>query len=149
MKSSVTIQYSVRVFLPADEVWDFTQDFNKRMLWDSSIKKATVIQDQPHRLVKIKAKWGVRGTLKYKLEKKPEKTSLVLKNIKSPLMRGGGGSWVYHESDGFTLWTQTNTLILKKGLPSLLLKSLVHYFLKRDTRRAMYKAKKLMEKDDD
>lgn len=145
MKSSITVKHSLRVFQPAEVVWDFTQNFDKRTLWDRNIKEVLVIQDVPYRLVKIRTRWGLQTVLKYKLENRPSKSSLAMKNTRSSIIRGGGGSWTYQKSEDFTIWTQTNTLILKKGLASLFLKSLVKAMLLRDTKRAMNKAKYLIE----
>jgi polyketide cyclase/dehydrase/lipid transport protein len=127
-------------------VWDFTQDFSKRTLWDNSMIECRLISDFPERKAFIKAKGGMTATLEYKLFDRPFKTSLRMTNINSPLVADGGGSWTYEkQNDGKTLWTQTNSISLKNSFIGKVLKRFVEKGLKRNTIESMEKAKHILE----
>jgi hypothetical protein len=145
VNSTITVKHTIFIKKEIDQVWDFTQDYEKRSLWDPSIVEAKIIQTEPHRLVWIKGKWGLETQLKYKAERKPNKTSLAMVNTTSYFLEGGGGSWTYVKLDSGTEWTQTNSLILKKGILASLLKPIIRSLLIRDTQLAMRKAKALIE----
>ncbi|MFI5264256.1 MAG: hypothetical protein ACHQM6_07055, partial [Candidatus Kapaibacterium sp.] len=61
------------------------------------------------------------------------------------IIESAGGSWLYEDKDGGTLWTQTNTIRFKKNflLPILLL--LYRNMFQNQTAKAMKKAKAMME----
>ncbi len=103
------------------------------MFWDKSILKAKVVQIKPVRIVDIKARGRLSTKLVYKLEDKPNKTSLAMTETRSVLIKGGGGSWKYEPKGQGTLWTQTNTLILKDGFFYALLRPIITIQLKRNT----------------
>ncbi len=142
---TVTVKETIYVNASPEIVWDFTQDYEKRTTWDRSIIRATVLQVKPTRIVEIKAKGNLAAKFQYKLEDRPNKTSLAMIDTKSFFIRGGGGSWKYEASDKGTLWTQTNTLQLKSGLLSRLLRPAISYQLKRSTRASMRRAKRIIE----
>ncbi len=142
---TVTISESIFINRPPYLVWDFTQDYNKRSLWDKTIREAKVIETKPRR-ISIVGSWGLKAELVYKLDDRPNKTSLVMTNVSSVMISGGGGSWKYIPEDSGTLWTQTNTLIFKDSFLLRLLRPLITMSLKKNTRRGMKTAKTMLGK---
>jgi len=67
-------------------------------------------------------------------------------DVRSGWVSGGGGSWLYEEKDGGTLWTQTNTLSIKHPIVYWLLRPVLTWQLRKSTRRSMQKAKALLER---
>ena len=145
MSNTITITDSIFIARTPEEVYDFTQDFGKRHEWDRLVKQATVVETEPTRLVKMIAKDGSEMTIRYKLERRPEKTSLAILETNSQMMSGGGGSWQYEAQDGGTLWTQVNTIILKDALWAKLMQPVATQYFKDKTKQAMQKVKELME----
>ena len=86
-------------------------------------------------------------TFVYKLDNRPNKTTLAIKKIESPLIEGGGGSWSYEEWEGTTLWTQRNTLVFKNKMHVVLLLPLYRWMLKLQTTAAMRNIKKILERN--
>ncbi len=85
-------------------------------------------------------------TFIYKLDDRPNKTTLAATEIQSPIVEAAGGSWNYVEQNKGTLWSQTNTIIFKKNFLSFLLLPFYKFVFTRLTKEAMRKAKKLIEK---
>jgi hypothetical protein len=141
---AITVTNTIFIAASQETVWDFTQDYNKRHNWDKTVLAAKIIQEQP-RVALIKGIGGLTTELHYKLDERPHKTSLAMFNTKSPFIQGGGGYWHYDTQDGGTLWTQTNSLILKKSLLALLLSPLMKWILKTNTRKAMQATKRIIE----
>lgn len=141
--ATVTITETVFIAQTPEVVWDFTQDYSKRHLWDKTILSAVVIQQNPRKIA-IKGIGRLSAELLYKLDERPRKTSLAMMNIKSPFIIGGGGSWNYEAKDGGTLWTQTNSLVLKNNFLSFLMRPLIQGMLKTNTRQAMQLAKRII-----
>ena len=146
MSANVTVKESIWIAAPIEAVWDFTQNYAHRREWDDSILEAEVVQEEPARLVRIRAAGGVRFTAKYTLFRRPHKTSLAMVGVRSSWVSGGGGSWLYEEKDGGTLWTQTNTLSIKHPIVYWLLRPVLTWQLRKSTRRSMQKAKALLER---
>jgi hypothetical protein len=145
-KINITVQHSIIINKSCEEVFDYTQDFTKRRLWDKSIVDCKLISETPFRNVFIKVKGGMTANLEYKLYERPHKTSLRMINISSPLVIDGGGSWTYeYQNGGITLWTQINTLSLKTSFIGKMLKSFVEKGLKRNTINSMETAKHILE----
>ena len=142
---TLTIRESITIDAVPEVVWDFTQDYQQRTRWDKSIKAAAVIRNQSPRVVLIRASGGLSATLTYKLDDRPKKTTLSLTDVRSRVISGGGGSWQYVQQGDHTLWTQTNTLILKRGLMMWAAGPFIGWILKRNTRRAMQQAKHIIE----
>jgi hypothetical protein len=130
---------------PREFVWDYTQDYSKRMKWDSGVLETKILQTEPNLVVKLKTKGSTTMTFVYKLFDKPNKTSLVAREIKSPIIESAGGSWAYEDQNGGTLWTQTNTIKFKKNFILPLLLPLYRSMFQSQTKKAMRKAKALME----
>lgn len=146
-KINITVQHSIIINRTCEEVFDFTQDFSKRILWDKSIIEYKIVSDLPQRRIFIKSKGGITTVLEYKLFNRPGKTSLRMTEINSSIVTDGGGSWMYEkQSNGSTLWTQTNTLSLKNSLIGKFLKNFVENSLRKNTIKAMQKAKEILEK---
>lgn len=146
----VTVTETVFVARPPDVVWDFTQDYARRREWDPSILEAEVIEAEVIETgatprVRIRAAGGLSGVFQYKLFDRPRRTSLVLTDVESALIRGGGGSWSYEAADGGTQWTQTNSLKLRGGFLAWPLAPIVRGNMRKATRRAMLSAKRMLE----
>ncbi len=144
---SVTITESVRVARPPAEVFDFTQDFARRVEWDRSILGAEVLAAAPAPRVRVRGAGGLRAVFRYRQFERPVQTSLVLEEVESAVIAGGGGSWRYTAEDGgnATLWTQTNTLIVRSGWWRALLVPLVRRQLRAATIDAMRRARERIE----
>src|SRR5947209_2271807 len=97
MKNEITIKHSIAIAKSKEVVWNFTQDYSKRMSWDSAVLETSVLQSEPQRIVKLKTKGRTTMTFMYKLDDKPNKTSLVAREIESPIIESAGGSWMYEE----------------------------------------------------
>ena len=140
----VTVSHTVHVDRPPDEVFDYTQDYSTRSIWDPSIKDSEILSTEP-RQVRATIK-GVGSTVvEYKLFRRGERTSAAFTQMESRYVTGGGGSWNYAEVEGGTDWTQNNTLELKPGLLGRLLAPLVRRSLAAGMRDSMAKAKQIME----
>lgn len=147
-KINITVNHTIIIEQRRETVFDFTQDFSKRMLWDSSFESCDLISEFPERMVRVKAKGGIMSTLVYKHFERPSKTSLRMTDISSPLILDGGGSWTYEETEGRnTRWTQTNTLSLPKTLTGRILKYFVRRALLRNTIKSMGLAKTILERE--
>jgi hypothetical protein len=142
----ITIQHSLYIQKPREAVWDYTQDYTHRSEWDKSVLEATVLQTTPHRIVKLKIRGGSTTTFVYKLDERPNKTSLAMKEIESKWIKGGGGSWNYEDQNGGTLWSQTNTLVFKSGILSWFFQPSLKYIFRHQMRMAMTRVKIIMEK---
>jgi polyketide cyclase/dehydrase/lipid transport protein len=140
---AITINEAIFIARSPEIVWDFTQDYSKRTLWDKAVVQATILQSDP-RIVSIKGA-GIRTELIYKQDNRPHKTSLAMTNTISPIIAGGGGSWQYIPLNNGTTWTQTNTLILKGTILARMLRPLVVAAMRRTTRKSMQLAKKMIE----
>jgi hypothetical protein len=143
-KINIKVNEEIFINRPPEVVWDYTQDFSKRLEWDKYLIKTTVLQENP-KTVTIKGKGNFEATLVYKLNDRPNKTTLVFTEIKSPLIEGGGGSWRYEKKDNGTLWTQMGSCTLKNGFMSKLMIPLVRAMLRYNMRSAMKLAKKILE----
>jgi hypothetical protein len=130
---------------PKEVVWDFTQDYENRTKWDSSVLEAVVVQTIPNRIVKLKMKGNTHMTFIYKLDDRPNKTSLVAREVESSMIESGGGSWTYEDESGATIWSQTNTIVLKNNFLLTLSLPFLKWIPEGETRRAMNKGKKIME----
>jgi hypothetical protein len=144
---NITARITVYVSAPPERVWDFTQDWSQRHEWDATVLQAVrdpgSADDAP--AFQVRGAAGLGFVAKYKLYERPRKTSLVMTDITSRLVTGGGGSWSYEAANGGTSWTQTNTLTLRGGLIGALLRPFVRWQLARSTRKAMEAAKRRIE----
>jgi hypothetical protein len=141
----VTVTSSVFVRRLPDDVWDFTQDYARRGEWDPSVLEATVLHDHPVPRVRVRCTGGLTAIFQYRQFDRPLRTSLSMEDVQSALVASGGGSWSYVATDGGTTWTQTNTLVLKPGWWRQLVLPLFQMQLYMSTRRAMKRAKQMLE----
>jgi hypothetical protein len=88
---------------------------------------------------------GLACTFLYRQYERPQRTSLAMIDVDSRWIESGGGSWSYEPADGGTRWTQTNTLVLKPGPLTFVLRPIMGYALHRATRKAMREAKRRIE----
>ena len=145
MSFNVTVKESIFIAAQPEVVWDYTQDYSQRSDWDDSILEAQVLQEEPEKHVRIRGKGGISFTAKYTLFRRPQRTSLSMVNVQSSWAMGGGGSWSYEAEHAGTRWTQTNTLSLKDTLSNQLLYPIFAWQLRSGARRAMRKAKQIIE----
>jgi hypothetical protein len=147
-KHQVTIKHTVVVTRTPEQVWDFTQDWTQRSRWDPAITSAEIIESEAAPLVRAKGSGWTSFVAKYKLYDRPRRTSLVMVDC-VPSWLGGGGAWSYEPGDdrNTTCWTQTNTLTLGTSWIFAFLKPLFRWQLGWFTRRAMRKAKRMMERE--
>lgn len=145
MNRNVTVTESLFVAASPEVVWDYTQDYGHRTEWDDSILEAEVLQEPPELLVRIRAKGGLRFKNKYTLFRRPNRTSVTMVDVKPAWVSGGGGSWVYEEQNGGTLWTQTNTLSFSNPVIYRLLGGIMKWRLRSSTRKSMQEAKLVLE----
>jgi hypothetical protein len=143
---NISVSETLFVAAAPERVFDFTQDYGRRAEWDSAILGAEVLHEAPQRTVRIRGPAGLRALLVYKLFDRPRMTSLEMRDIERGFgVTGGGGSWRYEPAEGGTLWTQNNTLVVRsRGLHWLLAPGM-RWHLRRITRKAMARAKALIE----
>lgn len=148
MKPAVIhIEHTLYIPKPAEIVWDFTQDFSKRPLWDRSVWKVNLIRDSPNKEVEVFLKGNTIMRFRYITENKPHLSSLVAEDIRSPLIVKAGGTWKYEALHGGTKWTQKNIIELKPGMIQRWLTSPCQWLWTHQTRRNMERVKKILEKD--
>ena len=143
-RHSVTVTETVYVDRPPDEVFDYTQDYSTRPVWDASIKSAEKLGDEPRRF-RLQMPGVGEAVIEYRLFRRGKRTSAAFTDVKSTIFAGGGGSWNYEDRDGGTEWTQTNTLEFKNRVIGSLMASLVRRSMTNGMRTAMAKAKSIME----
>jgi hypothetical protein len=145
-EKSIKIKYSILIAKPRDIVWDYTQNYNNRAIWDSSVLETTVLQTTPNRIVKLKMRGNTTMTFIYKLDDRPNKTTLVAKEINSLIIESMGGSWIYEEHKGKTLWTQAGSVVFKKNLFLKYFLPIYKFVFSMLIKKAMKKAKQEIEK---
>jgi hypothetical protein len=148
MKNSITIKQSVFINQPKSVVWNYTQNYSNRPVWDSSVLSATVLHTTPNRMVRLKLKGNTSMTFVYKLDDRPNKTSLKAIDIDSPYIIAAGGSWIYEEQNGITKWMRADTIVLKDSLLMGLSIWLLKLILNFQTRKAMKKVKRILEEEE-
>jgi len=143
-RRTITVSETIHVQRSPEVVFDYTQDYATRTDWDDQIAGAVVVSEDPRR-VRITARGLGTFTLEYRLFRRGDRTSAAFLDLENAFFSGGGGSWRYESRDGGTDWTETNTLELRR--PRLLgwLAPLVEWNLRTGTRRAMARAKSIME----
>lgn len=146
MSTLVTVTESVFVRCTPEVLWDYTQDYAHRCEWDASVREVNVLATQPVPRVRVDCAGGVRAVFQYKQFDRPVRTSLAMEDVESAWIEGGGGSWSYERQGEGTLWTQTNSLRIRPGGWRTLLAPLVRAQLRRTTRKAMSRAKRIVER---
>lgn len=145
-KNQIAIHQSILIHHSREVVWDFTQNYDLRTEWDRSVLQATVMQNSPNRMVKLKMKGNTTVTYLYKLDERPNRTTLAACDITSPFIKNLGGSWTYETHNGQTRWTQKGTIILKDTYLLRVLNPVFRFLFNYRTKIAMRKAKRLLEK---
>jgi hypothetical protein len=141
---TVTATHTVHVARAPEHVFDFTQDYARRAEWDQTVKSAQVVSEEP-RVVQMVLQGMGEVTLRYQLYRRGERTSAAFEVPASRVFLGGGGSWSYVARDRGTDWTDTSTLELRASLLGRLTALLIRATLGANVRKAMNKAKELME----
>jgi hypothetical protein len=143
-RRTITVSETIHVDRPPETVFDYTQDYATRTDWDDQVQAAEVISEEPRRV-----RVSVRGIgpmlLVYRLFRRPDRTSAAFVDLSNAFFSGGGGSWSYAARDGGTDWTETNTLELRRPRLFGWLAPVIEWNLRNGTRRAMAKAKSIME----
>jgi hypothetical protein len=145
MSIKLTVKNSIIINAPREKVWDYTQNYENRAKWDPPVTGYENLEEKPNRKVRIKSTGNVTMDVEYKLDDKPNITSLAIISSSSKMIAGGGGSWKYEDDEKGTLWTQTNTLVLSDGFITKLLKPVMAYMLKYNTVKSMENARKILE----
>ena len=138
----IVIREHAEIAAPPAVVWDFTQDYSRRAQWDPAVVTATETTMAGRRCAVVTGKGRVRMVFQYKQTDRPNKTSVQL--IEGPRWLGGGGSWRYERTATGTLFTQTNTLVLRTRWARLLA-PLIGWMFRRSTRKAIRNAKRMIE----
>jgi Polyketide cyclase / dehydrase and lipid transport len=145
MGAKITVSESILVRTTPERLFDFTQDYGRRAEWDASILEAEVLEHSPVPRVRIRGRGGLRAVFQYRQFERPRRTSLALEAVESAWIASGGGSWSYEERDGGTLWTQTNTLVVRAGWWRALFVPAIRANLRSATKHALERAKQLFE----
>jgi hypothetical protein len=143
--NKVTVSRSIQIDAPPDAVWDYTQNWRRRHEWDHSVVNARYLSEKPPVTVQVEGKGGLKFKVSYKTMRRPHLTSLVMSDVDSFWVRGGGGSWKYEDNDGKALWTQHNTVVLRDDLLGRIVRPLFALILAVTTRRQMTRAKGKIE----
>jgi hypothetical protein len=144
-KINIRVKEEIFIERSPEIVWDYTQDFSKRLEWDKFLTKAIVIQENPVKMANIEGKGRFAATLAYKIYDRPNKTTLVFTDVKSPVIDGGGGSWQYIRKDNGTQWIQMGSCTIKNRPLMKLLVPLIKSMLRYNMKSAMKLAKKIIE----
>lgn len=140
----ITIRQQIVIDKPRDLVWDYTQDYAYRREWDDAVLETELLQTAP-RMVRVRLQGNTTMTFVYKLDDRPHKTTLAARDISSPIIESAGGSWVYEVQGKGTLWTQTNTIVLKNNFFLSIFSPVFRMMFGHQTKKAMRKAKKKLE----
>lgn len=124
-------------------MYDYTQDYSTRWVWDPSITDVEVLSSSP-RTYRLAIKGIGRVTLEYRLDRRGDRTSAAFTKLDAAFFSGGGGSWSYVAADGGTDWTATNTFELKHRLLGRVLAPFVRRQMLASMRKSMAKAKEIL-----
>ena len=143
-RRAVTVSHTVHVNRSPDEVFDYTQDYSTRMDWDSTVKSAKILSEEPRRVQVVMEGIGPL-VIEYKLFRRGDRTSAAFSDVGSRLIAAGGGSWSYEGREGGTDWTETSTLEFRSNVVGRLFAPILRRNMTTLTVKAMEKAKKIME----
>ena len=141
---TVTGTHTVHVNRTPEAVYDYTQDYSTRSVWDQSITQVEVLSNSP-RTYRLVIKGIGRFTIEYRLDRRGDRTSAAFTRVDAAFFSGGGGSWSYVAGNGGTDWTATNTFELKHRLLGRVLAPLVRRQMLASMRKSMATAKEIME----
>jgi ribosome-associated toxin RatA of RatAB toxin-antitoxin module len=99
---SIKFKETILIDAPAELVFDFTQDYTKRLVWDTFLKSATLVEGAINAKKGVKAycvaKNGLGMTTEYVTFNRPKVTAV--KMITGPyLFKSFLGSWLFKEID--------------------------------------------------
>ena len=140
----VTVSETVWIERDRTTVFDYTQDYARRMEWDRGIERVEVLATDP-RTIRVRMAGLGEATVVYRLDRRPERTSAAFVDVASRLVSGGGGSWQYEDTDGGTRWQQTNSLEVRDGWLPRLMTPFIRSGLRRSMRASMAEAKRRLE----
>ena len=141
----VAVAESIFVDASPEVVFDFTQDYARRREWDANVLAAEVLATAGPPRVRLRLRGGVSCLFEYKVFDRPARTSLAMTEVRSPFLCGGGGAWTYEPRNGGTWWSQHNTIAFRNRFVHWCLGGLARWQLARSTRRAMARAKQMLE----
>jgi hypothetical protein len=136
--------HTVHVSSTPEAVYDYTQDYSTRSIWDPSITDVELLSKEP-RTYRLVIKGIGRFTIEYRLDRRGDRTSAAFTKVEATFFSGGGGSWSYVASGDGTDWTATNTFELKHRRLGRFLAPLVRWQMLASMRKSMAKAKEIME----
>lgn len=142
----ITVTESIWVDASPEIVFDYTQDYTRRADWDVGVAHAVLVSSEP-RSARLTMPGLGRATLVYRLDRRPERTSVAFTDIDSRWISGGGGSWEYLAEDGGTRWEQTNSLELRHPRLVRIFAGTIQRRLRESTIRSMAEAKRRIESD--
>jgi hypothetical protein len=143
--NKVVVTNSLLINADPERVWDYSQNWRKRHEWDGSVVGAKYLSETSPIEVQVKGAGGIEFKVTYKLSNRPKLTTLVMSDLHSFWIKGGGGSWKYELAEGKTLWTQHNALILRDGILGRMFRPIFFFILSMTTRRSMRRAKAEIE----
>jgi ribosome-associated toxin RatA of RatAB toxin-antitoxin module len=131
----------------AEKVFDFTQDYNKRLSWDTFLKKADLIDGAANAGKGVKAycvaKNGLGMVTEYVTYNRPKATAI--KMTKGPFMfKSFLGSWTFKESEN----NKTEVIFLYSflpGFPFSLMKNFIKNNLQKNVRQRLIDLKNNIE----
>lgn len=83
--------HTIHVNRPPDAVYDYTQDYSRRSIWDPSITNVEILSNEP-RTYRLVIKGIGRFTIEYRLDRRGDRTSAASTQVDAMLFSGGGGS---------------------------------------------------------
>lgn len=126
-------------------VWDYTQNYAHRTEWDNSVLSAEEIQTFPNRMLRLQMKGNTAMTFVYKLDDRPNKTSLKAIDIQSRYISSAGGSWTYEEQNGITNWTRTDTIIFNDLRFFIVYRFIMKWLIAMQIKASMRNVKSILE----
>jgi ribosome-associated toxin RatA of RatAB toxin-antitoxin module len=138
---------SIMINETAEKIFDFTQDYNKRLSWDTFLKKADLIDGAANAGKGVKAycvaKNGLGMVTEYVTYNRPKATAI--KMTKGPFMfKSFLGSWTFKESEN----NKTEVIFLYSFLPRFpfsLMKNFIKNNLQKNVRQRLIDLKNSIE----
>lgn len=142
----VKLSESIIINAQAEIIFDLTQDYTKRLLWDTFLKKAELL-GRNEACVGAKAwcvsKHGLGMETEYVSFNRPKVTA-VKQTKASMLFKKFSGSWVYH-SDSLNATRVTFTYSYLFNFPFEIVQSIIHKVLVRNVQQRLVDLKAMVE----
>ncbi len=141
------ILQSISISSPPEKIFDFTQDYDKRLIWDTFLKEARLIEGAKESAKGVKAwcvaKNGMGMETEYISFNRPKVTAV--KMTKGPFMfKSFAGSWQFEtEAPNKTLVTFTYSFTLR--FPYSLLSPFIRSNLNGNVKQRLVDLKNCME----